>query len=359
MAIQVDARDHPRAIDEPSPRAGRGDAPADAPGTSSVIQALLVAVLALSFAALLNAEALADTASAQPFGWRRDVATTAVDPILSISRALHLTAPRRWVEDALDQPHPRSDAPSAVVTTTTAPSTTSSLPGGTTSTTLEPDRRQPSANAPLRLLVAGDSMTEALGPGILDAADRTGVVSGTHELRYSSGLTRPDYFDWPAELATLLARDDPEAIVVMLGANDAQGILTANGPAGFGSPDWVAEYRVRVAAVMDLLRDGARTVYWIGQPIMRSDTFDARMRLVSDIYRQEAERRDGIRFIDTRAMFAKAGAYSDYLPGSDGNPVLVRREDGIHLTPAGADRLAAAVIDAIGDDWHITEEERR
>jgi hypothetical protein len=317
-------------------------------------RALVVAAAALVLAALLDAEALEDTASSQPFGWRHDVATAVVDPVLAVSRALHLTAPRRWLEDAFDRPHTRPEPPATTVPTT-APPTTGTAPTTAPPTTAPPQRRVPTAGDPLRLLIAGDSMTESLGPVLLEAADATGVIDGERELRYSSGLTRPDYFDWPAFLTDLLERDDPEAVVIMLGANDAQGIMTPDGAAAFGTDPWIAEYRKRVAAVMAVLTGGDRTVYWIGQPIMRSSDFDERMRLLTDIYRTEAARHPAIRFVDTRALFARDGAYSDYLPGADGTPVLVRRDDGIHLTPAGAERLAEVLMRAIGDDWDLEE----
>jgi hypothetical protein len=279
--------------------------------------------------------------------------------VLDVSRALHLTAPRRWLEDAFDRPHTRPD-PVAPAPSTSTTTTTTQQPGPVpTTVTTMPERRTPTSGEPLRLVVAGDSMTESTGPALLDAAHATGVIDGHHELRYSSGLTRPDYFDWPAALRALVAERDPEAIIVFVGANDAQGIETAAGPAAFGSDAWVAEYRSRVAAVMSQLQGSDRTVYWLGQPIMRSESFDDRMRLITDIYRDEASRHPGVRFIDTRPLFATAdGSYSAYLPGSGGAPVLVRREDGIHLTPAGAERLARAVVGQIAADWHIEGEER-
>ena len=321
-------------------------------------RAVVIALLALLLAALLDAEALEDTAGSQPFGWRHDVATAAVDPVLDLSRALHLTAPRRWLEDAFDRPHPRLETPSTSTTTSVAPTPTSSpsatVPGPTTAPTPpQPSRRQPTAEEPLRLLVVGDSMTEAFGPALLDITDATSVVAGDHELRYSSGLTRPDYFDWPARLTVLLDERDPEAVVIMVGANDAQGILTPAGAASFGTPAWIDEYRARVAQVMDLLGGGGRSVYWIGLPVMRSSRFDERMALITGIYREEATRHSWIRFIDSRPIFAHEGAYSAYLPGGDGRPALVRRDDGIHFTAAGGDRLARSVLEVIARDWDV------
>ena len=271
--------------------------------------------------------------------------------MLATWRACHRPTP--WPGSASTATTGRSRAP-ATTEPRPSPSTTSAPPTSPTTATTVPSRRTPTAAAPLRLLIAGDSMTEATGPALLDSSDATGVIQATRELRYSSGLTRPDYFDWPAALGRLIDEQDPEVVVIMLGANDAQGIQTPAGPASFGSEAWIAEYRSRVAATMALLEGADRTVYWVGLPVMRSGDFDERMRLITHIYRAEAAQHRGVRFIDTRALFADAaGSYAAYLPGTDGNLVLVRREDGIHLTPAGAERLARSLMDAIAQDWDL------
>jgi len=349
---------------EPTPdRRSLPDAPPSA-GTRGVLRSYLLAAAALLLAALLDAEALQATASSQPFGWRHDVATALADPLVEMSRALQLTEPRHWLEDLFDRPSTRP-ADTGPATTTTRPPTTTSTAAPTTSTTAGPGTpstttmpaaalRTPTVADPLRVLIAGDSMTESAGPAFVDVLGATGVVRTTRELQYSSGLTRPDFFDWPARLRQLVADQHAEAIVLWLGANDAQGILTPSGPAGFGTGAWVAEYRSRVAALMEELTRDGRLVYWLGEPIMRSPDFDDRMRLITGIFREEAGRHPGVRFVDTRSLFSDdGGGYSAYLPGADGQPVLVRRDDGIHLTPAGADRLAPTLLSIIRRDVHL------
>lgn len=317
-----------------------------------------MAAAALALAALLDSEALLDTAGSQPFGWRHDAATALADPLVEVSRALHLTEPRHWLEDALDRPSTRPElSPSTTLTTDPRPPSTQAPTSETaepTTASTEPRRRTPTAEDPLRLLVAGDSMTEALGPVLEELAEGTGVAAAERALGYSSGLSRPDFFDWPARLAELLDEHRPEVVVVSVGANDAQGIQTPSGPASFGTEAWVAEYRGRVAATMDLLAAEDRIVYWLGEPVMRSSTFDARMALITSIFREEAAGRAQIRFVDTRPTFASEdGGYAAYLPDASGTPVLVRRDDGIHLTPAGARRLATQLLDTLRADWPL------
>jgi hypothetical protein len=338
-------------------------------GTRGVATSYLIALAALLLAALLDAEALHQTATTQPFGWRYDVATAVTDPLVDVSRALRLTEPRHWLEDLFDRPstRPPTAAPALPTTAppratpTSDPSTTAGPGPSSTTTSTAPSTtipalalRTPTAADPLRVLIAGDSMTESAGPALVEALDGTGVVRSTRELRYSSGLTRPDYFDWPARLRQLVAEQRAEAIVLWLGANDAQGIQTPAGPASFGSDAWVTEYRGRVAALMDELTRDGRVVYWLGEPVMRSSGFDERMQLITRVYREEASRHPGVRFVDTRQLFSDPdGSYDAYLPGSDGRPVLVRRDDGIHLTEAGADRLVPAVMAALRRDVRL------
>jgi hypothetical protein len=96
---------------------------------------------------------------------------------------------------------------------------------------------------------------------------------------------------------------------------------------------------------MDLLHGDGRLTLWVGQPVMRDAGFSARMAALDDIYQSEAASRPWIKFIDTRSLFADAqGNYSAYLPGSDGEPTLMRQQDGIHLSRQGGDRLASYLL---------------
>jgi len=47
------------------------------------------------------------------------------------------------------------------------------------------------------------------------------------------------------------------------------------------------------------------------------------------------------------------GGFTTYLPDPSGAEIAVRDPDGIHLTPGGGARLAAAVIAAARADFHI------
>lgn len=316
----------------------------------------VVAVVAggLLLAALLNPDDLVRRAKAQPFGWQRTVTVRLAEVDHDVSAALWLDRPRRALDRLFGHEHAEeggSPTPTPVVPT---PSGTSA-PSASPSPASPAAPRRPTAADPLRVYLGGDSVAEAFGEAFDRLATRMKVIKATVEYRFSTGLSRPDYYDWPARLHAVLSRTPkPEVVIVLFGANDVQPIMTPSGPARPGSPPWLAEYRRRVAATMSMLSSSGVAIYWVGQPLMRSAYFTKRIGELDAIYASEAARHANVTFIDSRPVLADAhGRYSAYLPGSDGRPVLVRAPDGVHLTEAGGDRLAAAVLKVIDARWPV------
>ncbi|MGH8886141.1 MAG: SGNH/GDSL hydrolase family protein [Egibacteraceae bacterium] len=317
--------------------------------------AILVTVLALGLASLVNISSLREAAERQPFGWRRNVAVVLVAPLGGLSNLLGLDEPRALVNRELAV---RQDLPWALGQAVNAPER--ARPERAQPELTRPDRRRSKrgrafdASDPLRVWVVGDSVTEQLGPTLRDLTADTGVAATEHELHYSTGLSRADFFDWPARLDAIEEGSDPDVWVVMFGANDAQSIRAGGRHLEFGTPEWDAEYRRRVARVMTDLSSDGQQVIWVGQPVMRAAGFGERMAHLDDLYRSEAAHHPGVTFLDTWRLFADPdGAYSAYLPGPDGRPALMRLGDGIHLTRPGGERLAIRVLDVINQRWRL------
>jgi hypothetical protein len=83
---------------------------------------------------------------------------------------------------------------------------------------------------------------------------------------------------------------------------------------------------------------------------MREPGFDGRMDLVNQAAMAEAATRPWVVFVDTTTLFGDpSGAFAELLPDAAGNPTDMRQGDGIHLTRAGGDRLAAHVMAVIAE----------
>jgi hypothetical protein len=209
--------------------------------------------------------------------------------------------------------------------------------------------------APLDLLITGDSLQESEGPQLAAYANaKRHVVASCTVPKYSTGLVRDDYFDWPAYARQLAAERDPEAVSFMIGGNDGQNMKVGSTILQAGSAEWAAEYQRRAATVMRAFANGHRTVYWIGMPIARSDRLTGIYRVLNDAVRKAAASVAGVTFIDIWAMYAPNGHYQDSFADESGRVQRMRSSDGIHLSVAGAALLARRMLGVLNADWHLT-----
>lgn len=311
-----------------------------------------VGIIAFLVAGLLNADSLHDQAIRQPFGWKRTVAEAAVWPFRTVSHATGLSKPREVIQTAIG----RDPKKAAEAKKQAKKSGISRTPTVNLSEDAPPPAfvlRKPTAEDPLRVWIGGDSMSQVFGQSIVDRCGERGNLACTLDYRISTGLTRPDYFDWPAHLADEVLPTKPEVIVIMFGANDAQSMELENGVFAVRDQAWQDEYRKRVGATMDLLAGDGRLVIWVGQPSMRKAEFSERMDIVDQIYAEEALKRPWVRFLDSRPVLSADGgsSYQATLPDGSGGQQQARQSDGIHLTRFGGDVLAEATLELL--DEHI------
>lgn len=204
---------------------------------------------------------------------------------------------------------------------------------------------------PLRLWIAGDSLAGSLGPSLGEMTAETGVVQPVFDSRVSSGLNSPEFVDWPEHATEELARLQPEAIAFVIGANDAKVLPD--------SDDWQDEYAQKVDEMMRLLVGNGRDVYWVGVPPMSDSSFSERAQEVNTIVQEVATGHPEVTYVDAHTLFSDDdGDYASSLPDQDGDTVLLRGGDGVHLTAEGGDLMAAAVFYRLDATWDITGQAR-
>lgn len=336
---------------------------------------------------LLNTKSLVKIAEAEPDGAGRTLLLTTARGLDAAASAVRLDRLNGWIDGALDRkdeaprfdavptPLPAGDAATTAATPTdialarnAAPPAPATPAAASVASPAQGTLPAPTAAAPalatprpittsnqLRVYVAGDSFVDWVGYDLADYGKKDGYITTLLDSKISSGLARPDYFDWPARIAQAMAGDPrPEAVVFFVGANDYTDLRVESGTLARGTPEWSAEYRKRAAAVMDTAGRGGAQFYWVGQPIMRDK---ARSKVAAEINAAvlaEATKRPWVHFIDTYAMFTDAdGNYAAFLPGADGELVRVRQDEGIHLTRTGTTWVSEAVYKAIKRDWKI------
>lgn len=198
-----------------------------------------------------------------------------------------------------------------------------------------------------RLAVFGDSMATDVGNALerfyAEDPNLAVIVQGVG----SSSFVRPDFFDWPAKLDEQIAANTFDIAVFIIGINDRQKMRLNDQSYGSLTPEWTAEYSARVANVVRMLRAANKPVIWIGLPPMEAPKFGKAMIQVNEIQRLAAFS-GGAEFLDIYEKFAtEEGGYSSRGPDLNGNQVRMRKDDGIHFSSAGADKLAFYVSQSL------------
>jgi len=299
-------------------------------------------VLSIALFALLASGSLVKAARGQEPGWGRDASMVAAGVIDRVANLLSLNRPLDAANSALgrEDVEPEIKFPPVTIAPAT-PQTTTTIPG-----------RAVSPGSPLRMRVFGDSVADSLAVSLKNTAARDPLVSVTNDGRVSTGLARPDYYNWPEHLVKDVLPSDPQVMVIMFGANDGQGMTGTDGKVYTrGTPEWLDEYRRRVAATMDLLKDPAndRLVIWVGAPVMRPGSGVHEMDQLDYIYWTEAQKRPWIQYFDSWPFFSDANLqYVKEAPFADGVSRGLRQKDGVHLSTIGGNRLSWAVLGRIG-----------
>jgi hypothetical protein len=212
---------------------------------------------------------------------------------------------------------------------------------------------------PLKLWIGGDSLAGSFGPALGQVAGGTGVVDATIDYKVSSGLADQGIRDWPEHATETMASDDPDAVVFIIGTNDASIASTYDGN-NDGKPDWEKDYREKIDTMMRTFVGGDRhrTVFWLGPPTLGDSTLDRGAGLLGPVMAQEARKfAPDVVYVDTYKLFEGTdGGYSRSLPDATGDVVQMRISDGVHFTVDGAEYLGNIVWKLLDKRWRITQQ---
>jgi LysM repeat protein len=236
------------------------------------------------------------------------------------------------------------------------PAATATTVAATSITNTVASTRTPTAADPARVLVVGDSEAGLLSPNLQTMIETSGLTALSTDYRNSSGLVRPDFFDWPTHLRQSIPAAKPDIVIAVFGLNDAQSFLSTDTQAGSAagqavdSPEWRAEYAKRVADVMNYLSADARTLIWVGVPNGTSDLIP-RLAVQNDVIAAEAAKHPNIIFVDSWNHFIGIDgvSFAPYvLDPRDGQYKAVRDQtDPSHLNQIGQEILATYIDNAL------------
>lgn len=191
-----------------------------------------------------------------------------------------------------------------------------------------------------RLAVFGDSMAVDLAKALerLYAEDPNLVILSQGV--GSSSFVRPDFFDWNKTIGEQIAANSFDIAVIIIGINDRQKMRIDGTSYGSLTPEWTAAYSARVADFVTQLRNANKPAIWVGLPPMEAPSYAKAINQINEIQKL-AVFSGGAEFLDIYERFAtEDGKYTTHGPDLNGNRVRMRKDDGIHFSAAGADKLA-------------------
>jgi hypothetical protein len=341
--------------------------------TMPIRRVLGIMALAFALALLFGARGIVHAGTGMNDGIERTVTLAVGQPLVDVTSAIGLTAPWDHAEVALG----RTDSSSvhSLLTGTTAASGNGAGPRRHTagvsgaqhhsSASTHPPKPAavkhvalpvPTARHPLRLLVTGDSLTEYLGPQLVDEAAQAGPVKGFNDTHYGTGLVRPDFVDWSVVAQQQEKQFHPDAVVVMIGGNDFQNMTMPNGQIIDAlTPAWIREYQRRAAIVMRVwARHGAARVYWLAMPPAREPSWSQNNANIDTALQRAARQVPGVTYVNVLGPVTNHGKYADFVY-VNGQATLVRTEDGIHFTEAGSQIIANEMLTILERDWKFGE----
>ncbi|KKC41048.1 hypothetical protein WH87_02595 [Devosia epidermidihirudinis] len=239
---------------------------------------------------------------------------------------------RRTLFDLLFGDEPKPAPPPVVVQQPKPRAPTVSLP--------PPKPQVEKASDATRLAVFGDSLAIDLSRALerFYAEDPNLIV--INQGVSSSGFVRNDFFDWDKAIADQIAKDSFDLAVVIIGVNDRQEIKVGSQTYVPLTEQWNVAYQSRISGFLNKLRAARKPVIWIGLPPMSKDDYSAAISQISNIQRL-ASLAGGAEFLDIYERFlGEDGKFSAFGPDVSGQNARMRKDDGIHFSAEGSDKLA-------------------
>lgn len=203
------------------------------------------------------------------------------------------------------------------------------------------------AAGPARMLVIGDSLAQGFGMLLVTRAPERGLaIQVTNRGRPSTGLSRADYYDWPANFEAMIAAGRPDIVVAHFGANDMQSVLAPEGRTSYGTEAWEEAYRTQIRKILEIAARNDIVLYWIGPGPDGNTGLNAHLARVNPWYAEEATAAGAVYFPVTPFTTPPGGGFARTVE-VDGRAMAMRTGDGSHFTAQGYRLVADRLLDTI------------
>jgi hypothetical protein len=201
------------------------------------------------------------------------------------------------------------------------------------------------APAAKSIVIAGDSLGDGLYIGFYRLLRKDTAFTVEKRSKVSTGLSRPDFYDWVAQAKTVVEETKPDYIIFVVGGNDVQALKNGKKWVKYGTDEWNEIYKSRITSVMDTFENAGAKTFWVGMPVIRLPKLNRGVQYLNTIYKDYASKRNGITFISAFDLTAdKDGKFQSHYKDAAGRKRQMRTNDGIHFTTAGYINLSEHIL---------------
>lgn len=208
---------------------------------------------------------------------------------------------------------------------------------------------------PHRILLVGSSSIQfALGRSLERSLEEYEGIEVLRFGRYSTGLARPDYFDWIEKAEELSESFSPDVVIAQVGGNDCQHLSDHQGQlvARFWTHEWDQLFSERLTEFIEIFQSGGAEVVTLGLPIVRESGFSKRASRLNSIT-ESVSSQMGAKFVSLWEMTqSTAGEYRSELK-LNGRTRSLRADDGIHLSLYGSNYVAGLISEIMKERFGL------
>jgi hypothetical protein len=205
-----------------------------------------------------------------------------------------------------------------------------------------------SAHQPTRILLTGDSLMESLGPQMVAAMKGYKNITLRPIGKRSTGLSRPDYYNWPKVLEENLISFRPQIVVMWVGTNDPQNIY---GHKDLGEPlsaAWKNAYADKMREIHNLCKKYKAKLIFIGPPAVAEEPLDAQLLQIEKLMFGFCKRYK-LGYVSSRYVLGdRKGRYLHQKSMPNGRMATIRWNDRVHITGDGNRLMMNYLLPYIG-----------
>lgn len=212
------------------------------------------------------------------------------------------------------------------------------------------EKLAPATKNKTRILIIGDSMAATdFGRELQKKLNKNKSMKCFRKGKSSTGLARPDYFDWMGEGARQVKRTNPDVVIVIVGGNDGQDLIDKEKKKRrvfWKGKKWAKAYAKRTTDLIDLLAGEKRQVIWLELPAMDHRSLEKKLKIIRKIQKDAiAPLSPRATYISTKQHFytAKGQLIRKIKHGRKASKTDLRQEDGIHFSLPGSKYFANRV----------------